>query len=80
MTTIALETNSRQHLEMILSLAQKLKIKSKIFEDDLVTPYEKNINGESFTLKQLSEHLEAIADKNDTMSYDEFKKKLQQWK
>lgn len=76
MTTIALETNSRHQLEMILSLAQKLKIKSKIFEDDVMTPYEKSIHGESFTLKQLSEHLEEIADKNDTTPYKYLKQKL----
>jgi hypothetical protein len=47
MTTLALEINSRQHLEMMLSLAQKLKIKSRIFEDDVMTPYEKNIDGQN---------------------------------
>jgi hypothetical protein len=76
MTTLALEINSRQHLEMMLSLAQKLKIKSRIFEDDVMTPYEKNINGQNMTLKELSEHLETISDKNEMMSYDDFKQKL----
>ena len=80
MTTLALEINSRQHLEMMLSLAQKLKIKSRVFEDDVMTPYEKNINGQSMTLSELSEHLEAIADKNDMMSYDNLKQKLSEWK
>lgn len=80
MTTLALEINSRQHLAMMLTLAKKLKIKSKVFEDDIMTPYEKTINGDTMTLKQLTEHLDNIADNGVAMSYDEFKKRLKEWK
>lgn len=80
MTTLALEINSRQHLEMMLSMAKKLKIKSKVFENDIMTPYEKTINGDTMTLKQLTEHLDNIADNGKSMSYDEFKKRLKEWK
>ncbi|MEY4539804.1 MAG: hypothetical protein RLZZ306_1561 [Bacteroidota bacterium] len=80
MTTLALEINSRQHLEMMLSMAKKLKIKSKVFENDIMTPYEKTINGDTMTLKQLTEHLDNIADNGKSMSYDEFKKRLEEWK
>ena len=76
MTTLALEIETRQHLEMMLSLAKKLNIKSKFFENDVMTPYEKTINGDTMTLKQLTEHLDNIADNDGTMSYDEFKRNL----
>ncbi|MCU0468822.1 MAG: hypothetical protein MUF58_09485 [Arcicella sp.] len=80
MTTLALEINTRQHLEMMLSLAKKLKIKSRVFENDLMTPYEKTINEDTMTLNQLTEHLDNIADNDETMSYEEFKKRLREWK
>jgi hypothetical protein len=80
MTTLALEINSRQQLEIVLSLAKKLNIKSKIFENDVMTPYEKTINGDTMSLKQLTQHLDNIADNDGTMSYDEFKKRLKEWK
>lgn len=80
MTTLALEINSRQHLEIMLSLAKKLKIKSKVFENDLMTPYERTINGDTMSLKQLTEHLDNIAENDETISYDEFKKRLKEWK
>jgi hypothetical protein len=37
----------------MLSLAQKLKIKSRIFEDDVMTPYEKNIDGQKYDFKRI---------------------------
>ena len=80
MTTLALEINSKQHLSMMLSLAQKLKIKSNIFEDDILTPFEKSVNGKSMTLTELTEHLDSIVNQNDNMSYDDFKQKLKGWK
>jgi hypothetical protein len=80
MTTLALEINSRQHLEIMLSLAKKLKIKSKVFENDLMTPYERTINGDTMSLEQLTEHLDNIAENDETISYDEFKKRLKEWK
>jgi hypothetical protein len=80
MTTLALEINSCQHLEMMFSIAKKLKIKSKVFENDIMTPYEKTINGDTMTLKELTEHLDNIADNGKSMSYDEFKKRLKEWK
>ncbi len=80
MTTLALEIDSRQHLNMLISLARKLKIKSRIFEDDVLTPYEKTINGQAMTLSELTNHLDSIVDKNDNMSYESFKQKLEEWK
>ncbi|MDZ7898253.1 MAG: hypothetical protein U5N85_09560 [Arcicella sp.] len=80
MTTLALEIDSRQHLDMLISLARKLKVKSKIFEDDILTPYEKSINGEAMTMKELSSHLDSIVDSNKNMSYETFKQKLSEWK
>jgi hypothetical protein len=46
-------------------------------ENNIMTPYEKTINGETMTLKQLTEHLDNIADNDDSISYDEFKKRLE---
>jgi hypothetical protein len=46
-------------------------------ENDIMTPYEKTINGETMTLKQLTEHLDNIADNDGNMSHDEFKKRLE---
>jgi hypothetical protein len=80
MTTLALEINSKQHLNMLISLAKELKIKSKIFEDDILTPFEKSVNGEAMTQKQLGEHLDSIVEENNNMSYETFKKKLSEWK
>ena len=42
-----------------------------------MTPYEKTINGDAMTLKELTEHLENIADNGQSMSYDEFKQRLE---
>jgi hypothetical protein len=80
MTILAWEINSRQHLEMMFSIAKKLKIKSKVFENDIMTPYEKTINGDTMTLKELTQHLDNIADNGKSMSYDEFKKRLKECK
>lgn len=38
---------------------------------------EKIINGNTMTIKQLTEHLDSITDNAGTMSYDEFKNKLE---
>lgn len=42
-----------------------------------MTSYEKTINGNTMTLKELIEHLDNIADNYRTMSNDEFKQKLE---
>ena len=49
-------------------------------ENGIMTPHEKTINGETMTLKQLTEHLDNIADNDETINYDEFKEKLKEWK
>ena len=46
-------------------------------EENKMTPYEKTINGDAMTLKELTEHLENIADNGQSMSYDEFKQRLE---
>ena len=48
--------------------------------NDVMPPYEKTISGDTITLKQLTEHLDNIADNHRTMSSDEFKEKLKEWK
>jgi hypothetical protein len=45
-----------------------------------MTSYEKAINGDTMTLKELTEHLDNIADNGKSMSYYEFKKRLKEWK
>ena len=42
-----------------------------------MTPYEKTINGDTMTLSELTKHLDNIADFDGTMSYNEFKQKLE---
>ena len=39
-----------------------------------MTPYEKTINRDTMTLKQLTEHLDNIANNGGSMNYGEFKR------
>ena len=59
---------------MMLSLAKKLNIKSKVFENDTMTLYEKTINGNTMTLKQLTEHLDNIANIGGSRNYGKSKR------
>ena len=45
-------------------------------ENDIMTPYEKAIDGDTITIEQLTKHLNCIADNDRTMFCDEFKQKL----
>ena len=45
-------------------------------ENDITTPYEKTVNGDTMTIEQLTKHLDGIADNDGTMFCDEFKQKL----
>ena len=45
-------------------------------ENDIMTPYEKAIDGDTMAIEQLIKHLDGIADNGNTMFFDEFKQKL----
>ena len=45
-------------------------------ENDIMTPYENEIHGDTMAIEQLTKHLNCIADNDRTMFYDEFKQKL----
>lgn len=79
MTTVTLEVHDEADLHLLLSLAERLNLRSTVVEEDRLGDFLAEPDGEPLTAEQLAKRLDEAAEQPG-ISFEEFKRELESWK
>jgi len=79
MTTVTLEVHDEADLHLLLSLAERLNLRSTVVDEDELANFLSEPDGEPLTPEQLAKRLDEAAEQ-PRISFKEFIRTLESWK
>lgn len=79
MTTVTLEVHDEADLHLLIALAERLNLRSTVVDEDELSNFLSEADGEPLTAEQLAKRLDEAAEQPG-ISFEEFKRELESWK